>query len=98
MAPELLRGESCSVQSDIYSIGVLLYRLVTGSFPLQALSFNDIRAMQSRGEITLLRDRRPDLPEEFLRTVEQSLSLDAAGRFASAGHMERALSEFLADS
>jgi serine/threonine-protein kinase len=97
MAPELLRGESCSARSDIYSIGVLLYRLVTGSFPLEARTFNEVRAMHSRGEVTLLRDRRPDLPQQFLRAVEQSLSLDAGGRFSSPGHMASALSEFLAD-
>ena len=98
MAPELLRGESCSVRSDIYSIGVLLYRLVTGRFPLEARTFNDVCVMQSRGEVTLLRDRRPDLPQAFLRAVEQALSLDAGGRFSSSGHMAKALSEFLADN
>jgi serine/threonine protein kinase len=95
MAPELLRGEPSSVRSDIYSVGVLLYRLVTSSFPVEANTLNDIRAMHERGEITLLRDRRPGVPEAFLRTVEQSLSLDAAARFDTIGHMAKALSAFL---
>ncbi len=95
MAPELLRGESSSVQSDIYSIGILLYRLVTGGFPVEARSFSDIRAIHESGEITLLRDRRPDLPQAFLRAVEGALAFDAGGRFATCGHMATALSAFL---
>jgi serine/threonine-protein kinase len=95
MAPELMRGESSSVQSDIYSIGILLYRLVTRGFPVEARSFSAIRAIHESGEIALLRDRRPDLPEAFLRAVERSLSFDAAARFATAGHMGRALSALL---
>ena len=95
MAPELLRGEPGSVQSDIYSMGILLYRLVTRGFPVEARSFSDIRAIHESGEITLLRDRRPDLPQAFLRTVERALSFDATARFATAGHMGRALSALL---
>jgi serine/threonine protein kinase len=95
MAPELLRGELSSVQSDIYSIGILLYHLVTRGFPVEARSFSDIRAIHESGEIALLRDRRPDLPEAFLRTVERSLSFDAAARFATAGHMAKLLSALL---
>ena len=94
MAPELLQGGEASAQSDIYSIGVLLYRLVSGAFPLEeANSFDDVRRRYARGEITLLRDRRPDLPEPFLRAVERSLATDPDRRFATAGQMARAVSE-----
>jgi serine/threonine-protein kinase len=95
MAPELLRGESSSVQSDIYSIGVLLYRLVSRAFPVEARSFSDIRAIHESGEMTLLRDRRPDLPEAFLQAIERSLSFDAAERFVTSGQMAKALSALL---
>ncbi len=95
MAPELLRGEAASVQSDIYSIGILLYRLVTSGYPVEANSLNEVRLMYERGETTLLRDRRPDLPEPFLRTVERSLSPDAGERFATVGQMGQALSASL---
>jgi serine/threonine-protein kinase len=95
MAPELLRGESSSVKSDVYSIGVLLYRLVTGHFPVEARNFNEIRAIHEAGDVKLLRDRRPNLPDAFLRAVERSLSLDAGARFSTIGHLAKALSGFL---
>jgi eukaryotic-like serine/threonine-protein kinase len=92
MAPEVLRGESASVQSDIYSIGILLYRLVTGSFPVEANSMHEVSLMYERGEATLLRDRRPDLPEPFVRVVERSLAAEPGERFVTAGQMAQALS------
>ena len=95
MAPELLTGQPCSARSDIYSIGVLLYRLVTGAFPVEANSINEVRAIHAENEAVLLRDRRPDLPEPFLRIVEEALAPDPERRFETCGHMARALSAFL---
>jgi serine/threonine-protein kinase len=91
MAPEVLRGEAASIQSDIYSIGILLYRLVTGCFPVNAHSLTEVRAMYQRGDTTPLRHRRPDLPESFLRAVERSLSPHPGERFATACQMAEAL-------
>jgi serine/threonine protein kinase len=92
MAPELLRGEQASVQSDIYGVGVLLYHLVSDAFPVEARSLTEVRRAHERGHATLLRDRRSDLSEPFVRAVERALSLDPAERFSSAGQMAQALS------
>jgi serine/threonine protein kinase len=97
MAPELLSGHACWAQSDIYSIGVVLYRLVSGSFPVEGNSFDEVRAVHARGGATLLQDRRPDLPEGLIRIVEQSLAADPGRRYATCGHMARALSEFVGE-
>jgi eukaryotic-like serine/threonine-protein kinase len=91
MAPEILRGEAASVQSDIYSIGILLYRLVTANFPVEASGMQEVLAMYESGEVTLLRDRRPDLPEAFVRVVERALAAEPGERFATAGQMAQAL-------
>ena len=75
MAPEILEGHEASVRSDVYSVGVLLYRLVTGSYPVQGRSVQEVRDKHARGERTFLRDARPDLPESFVQIVERALSL-----------------------
>lgn len=95
MAPEVLEGEGASVRSDLYSLGVLLYHLVTGSFPVRGQSLDDLRRAHQRGEAALLRDIRPDLPEEFVRIVERALERDPGRRFASAGALEQALTGWL---
>src|SRR5262249_55904160 len=49
MAPEVLRGEPASVQSDVYSLGVLLYYLVTGRYPVEAASLDELDAAHREG-------------------------------------------------
>jgi Serine/threonine protein kinase len=60
MAPELFGGAAASVESDVYAIGVLLYRLVTGAFPVEAQTIGDIRRAYVEDALRPLRDIRPD--------------------------------------
>jgi eukaryotic-like serine/threonine-protein kinase len=91
MAPEILEGHEASARSDIYSVGVLLFRLVTGSYPVQERGVTEVRDAHARGARTFLRDARPDLPESFVQIVERALSKKPEDRYASAGAMEAAL-------
>ncbi len=92
MAPEvLLRGEAPRPSADIYALGVLLYRLVSGRFPIEAANLSELRDKLSRGDSVALRDARPDLPTAFVQAVETALDVDPQRRFASAGAMERAM-------
>jgi eukaryotic-like serine/threonine-protein kinase len=95
MAPEILRSERASVQSDIYSVGVLLYRLVTGRTPIVARSLAEVREAHAQGRMRRLRDERSDLPGPFVQTVERALSPDPARRFDGAGDLELALTGLL---
>jgi serine/threonine-protein kinase len=91
MAPEILDGQQATVRSDIYSVGVLLYHMVTGSYPVQGRSVQDVRDRHARGERIFLRDARPDLPKGFVKIVERALSPQPDDRYESAGAMEAAL-------
>jgi serine/threonine protein kinase len=95
MAPELFRGEEASKASDIYSLGVLLYRLVSGRFPVEAKSIEELHKRHSRGDSVPLLDARPDLPVAFVQVVETALQATPRERYASAGEMERALAASL---
>ena len=88
MAPELLEGEPATVATDIYSLGVLLYHLVTRRYPVDAPHLDDLRAAHASGRITLVSDVRPDLPQSFVHVVNRALEKDPARRYRSAGAMQ----------
>ncbi len=90
-APELLEGGVPTVRSDLYAVGVLLHRLVTGAFPAEAASLEELRERLREGRLTPLRTARPDAPVAFVQVVEKEMARAPAARFRDAASMERAL-------
>ena len=97
LAPELLDGGEPSVAADIYSLGVLLYFLVTGDYPVKADNIDRLRSAHAAGKPNL-RDQRPDLDDGFLRIVEWCLEDHPDNRPRSAGALAKALSDRLASA
>lgn len=91
MAPEILRGEPPSPASDIYSLGVLLYHLLSGRYPFEADTLPALIARQQRGESIPLADRRPDIPDDLLQVIDKALDPVPECRFTSAGDLRRTL-------
>jgi serine/threonine-protein kinase len=95
MAPELFDRQRPSPQTDLYSLGILLYHLVTGIYPLEGESPTAVHVKHLQGERLRLRDVRPDLPTEFVRIVERAVDPDPAKRYATAGELEADLAQFV---
>lgn len=93
MAPEVLIGQSASPASDVYSVGALLFFLVSGRYPIEGRTLSDIVLAHSMGRRRLLVDCRPDLPERFIEVVERALAADPRRRYQTAGAMMQALLE-----
>jgi hypothetical protein len=93
MAPELFDGAAATVQSDVYALGVLLFYLTTGGFPVNGRTLADVRAAHRAGRRRDLSDVRPDLPISFLRVVTRATDPDPERRYASGGAMLRDLAE-----
>ena len=92
LAPEVFAGHTRTAASDIYSLGVLLFFLVTGSYPVEGETRSEIgRQHNARGVRRPLRDVRPDLPDGFIHVVERAVAEDPAQRYESAGALEAAL-------
>lgn len=96
LAPEVIEGEASTVQSDVYGLGVLLFHLVTGRFPVEASSYNELCDKHERGERTPLIGLRQDLPETFVSALERAIEPVPARRYRSAGAFQKALSTSLA--
>ena len=93
MAPEQASGDALDQRTDLYAVGVLLYFLSTGRYPVPTGSLAEVLERVRAGNLIPIRDARPDLPEAFARVVARALSRDPASRYRSAGEMERALLE-----
>ncbi len=94
LAPELLEGGEATASSDLYSLGVLLYHLVTGGYPVVAASLGELKEAHQRGR-RRLHDARPDLPDAFIQAIDRALAPNPAERHASAGAMQEALTRAL---
>jgi predicted Ser/Thr protein kinase len=85
LAPEILRGQPASRASDIYSLGVLLFFLVTGEYPVAGRRLVEVTLEHAAGRRRHLADCRPDLPNAFVRVVERALDPRPEARYESAG-------------
>jgi serine/threonine protein kinase/tetratricopeptide (TPR) repeat protein len=84
LAPEVLNGQQATVQSDLYSLGVLLYHLVTGSYPVHAQTVQGVRRAHARGERTAVRTARVGVPRRLARLIERAIDPDPTRRYQSA--------------
>jgi RIO-like serine/threonine protein kinase len=92
MAPEVIEEGEASARSDVYSLGVLLYHLVTGDYPVNAHTIDELREAHARRDHRWLSELRPDLPVGFMQIVEKAIALDVDERYANASELLAALS------
>lgn len=91
LAPEVLAGGAATERSDVYSIGVLLHHLLTGSYPVQAIDLAELRRLHAARARTDLRSSRPDVSRRLARIVERACDPEPDCRYGSAASFGEAL-------
>jgi len=91
MSPEQVRGRPADARSDIFSLGVVLYEMLTGVPPFAGGTVAETAAAILRDDPAPVSDHAPDVPEGFEAIVAHCLEKRPEDRFQSAGDLVVAL-------
>ncbi|HTN34409.1 MAG TPA: serine/threonine-protein kinase [Marinobacter sp.] len=91
MSPEQLKGQKVTGASDIYSLGITLYKLVTGETPFQGDSLANLTYQILNKRPRSAREFNADLPAGVVRLINKAIQRDPDKRFVSAATMADAV-------
>ncbi|MDX1930725.1 MAG: protein kinase [Pirellulaceae bacterium] len=85
MSPEQCRGEPAGMASDVYSVGITLFQLLSGRPPFEADTQVGLLNQHCNAAPPSLKQLRPQLSDAIVRTIENCLAKNPEARYATAG-------------
>lgn len=87
MSPEQAREEDVTAKTDIYSLGVVAYEMLTGRAPFAANGLSKLINQILHEEPTPIRDLRPEVPEQLAQIVAKAMAKDLGARYQTGQEM-----------
>jgi eukaryotic-like serine/threonine-protein kinase len=96
VSPEQALGHEVTGQSDIYSLGIVLYEMLTGEAPYKADTQVAVAMKHVRDPLPDVQRRRPEISASLARVVERATAKETQNRYEDVGQMVHDLEEVLA--
>jgi eukaryotic-like serine/threonine-protein kinase len=96
VSPEQALGHEVTAQSDIYSLGIVLYEMLTGEAPFQADTQVAVAMKHVREPLPDVQKRRPEISAALASVVERATAKETKNRYATVAEMVHDLEEVLA--
>jgi serine/threonine-protein kinase len=93
MAPEQILGKKVDEAADIYSIGVIMYEMVTGIPPYSRGDHMSVMYQHVQGKAKLCQEVNPEVPDDYAALIAKAMSVDKSKRYQSMDELMDALTE-----
>ncbi|MEJ2602471.1 MAG: HEAT repeat domain-containing protein [Gammaproteobacteria bacterium] len=91
MAPEQILGKRVDEKADIYSLGVIVYEMLTGTPPYTRGDHMSVMYQHVQGKARKCQDLNPDIPDDLATVVTRTMALDKNQRYASMAELREEL-------